>query len=238
MSIMGFRGVRRALLAAAAIAGAGIASAEAALVALSTNSVGGLLYTGLGDIQAGVGSGRYQVGACGFDGTNSVCTLTGSYTQTAMSTDNPGATGSFLFEQIWPGSGTNPIVARSRTAGSNDLFLATVGAGFFRLTLTPSSGPQISGIFPAIPFSDSIGFSLFLTTQAVCTGLAPGVACSVGNVGRTPGSTISGAIGDAFFTIPDSLIPVDPNPVPIPGAIALFATGAAAFAAAKRKRKA
>ncbi len=238
MVALKFKGARRALLAAAAALGAGLASAEAALVAISTDSVGGLSYSGLGDIQPGVGSGRYQVGNCAFNGTNTVCTLTGSYTETSASTHTPGATGSYLFEQIWPGNGINPVIARSQTAGSNSLFLASVDAGFFRLTLTPTTGPQISGVFPATPFGDSIGFSLFLTPTAVCTGLSAAVACSVSNVGRTPGSNISGPIGEAFFTVPDQIIPIDPNPVPVPGAIALFATGAAAFAAAKRKRKA
>jgi len=227
-----------ALVAAACVGGAALSSASAALVAVSTDSVGGLSYTGLGDIQPGVGSGRYQVGDCAFNGTNTVCTLTGSYAETAASTNNPGGTGTYLFEQIWPGDGTNPVIARSQTAGSNSVFLASLGAGFFRLTLTPTSGAPITGVFPATPFSNSIGFSLFLTPQAVCTGLSSMVACSIANVGRTPGSNISGPIGEAFFTVPDSIIPVDPNPVPVPGAIALFATGAAFFAAAKRKRAA
>lgn len=216
------------------------APANAALVARSTDSVGGLLYSGLGDTSpgSGIGTGSYQAGACAFDGANTVCTLTGSYTETTDSSNNPGGTGSFLFEQIWPGSGANPVVARSQTPGSNNLFLSAVGSAFFRLTLTPTSGAPITGIFPATPFSDSIGFSLFLTPSAVCTGLSSMLACSVANVGRNPGSTISGPIGEAFFTVPDSIIPVDPDPIPVPGAIALFATGAAAFAAAKRRRQA
>ena len=225
--------------AAAAIAlGLGVSSANAALVARSTDAVGGLLYTGIGETMPGngIGSGFYQVGACSFDGTNTTCSLTGSYTETAASTNNPGGTGTYVFEQIFPGT-TNPITARSQTPGSNSVFLLGLGAGSFRLTLTPASGTPITGIFPATPFSDSIGFSLFLTPQAVCTGLSSMVPCSIANVGVNPGSTISGPIGEAFFTVPDSIIPVDPDPIPVPGAIALFATGAAAFAAAKRKRK-
>ncbi|MDZ7628249.1 MAG: PEP-CTERM sorting domain-containing protein [Parvularculaceae bacterium] len=45
-------------------------------------------------------------------------------------------------------------------------------------------------------------------------------------------------LGRPAFTIPDAIIPLDSGPIPVPGAIALFATGLAAFAAAKRKRKA
>lgn len=239
MLVSGKERVRAALMAIACAAGLGASSAHAALVARSTDSVGGLLYTGIGETAPGngIGSGFYQVGACGFDGTNTTCSLTGSYTETAASTNNPGGTGSFLFEQIFPGM-TNPITARSQTAGSNSVFLLALGAGSFRLTLTPTSGTPITGVFPATPFSDSIGFSLFFGPSAACTGLSSMVACSVANVGLNAGSTISGAIADAFFTIPDSIIPVDPDPIPVPGAIALFATGAAAFAAAKRKRKA
>jgi hypothetical protein len=223
-----------ALLAASLLLGS--TAANAALVARSTDLVGGLLYTGVGETMPGngVGSGFYQVGSCSFNGTITTCSSTGSYTETADSTNNPGETGTFLFEQIFPGT-VNPITARSQTSGSNNLVLLNLGAGFFRLTLTPSMGAPITGVFPADPFSDSIGFSLFLGRDAGCTGLSMMVVCSIGNVGLNPGSTISGSIGEAFFTIPDSIIPVDP--IPVPGAIALFATGAAAFAAAKRRRK-
>lgn len=232
-------GASKALVASACAAALGFASADAALIVRSTDAVGGLSYTGIGATSPGngVGSGFYQVGACSFDGANTTCSLTGSYTETAASTNNPGGTGSFLFEQIFPGT-TNPITARSQSPGSNSVFLLGLGSGFFRLTLTPTSGAPITGVFPATPFSDSIGFSLFLTSAAACTGLPAMVACSIANVGLNPGSNISGPIGEAFFTVPDSLIPIDPNPIPVPGAIALFASGAAAFAAAKRKRRA
>jgi hypothetical protein len=217
----------------AALVAAGPASALT-LVATSTAPAGTLRYEGLGDIGGGIGSGRYFLGDCSFDGTDTSCLLSGSYVESAGSGHEPGATGSFEMVMRYAGNGPNPVLARSRTPGSDELQLMALGSGSFALTLTPDDGGSFAGVFPAVPFTDSIGWSAFLTAGAVCTGLGAGQACGVGQVGLTAGATIQGGVSPFVFSLP---LPDAPPPIPEPATWALMLAGLAATAAGAGRRR-
>lgn len=195
------RAVRNSL--AAALLLAPLAAPAATIIGHATSTTGNVLYEGLGDLGDGVADGRgaglYRLGSCAFAGGQTTCTLSGSYVEDAASV-SPGATGSFQFRTIWPGSGANPIIARSETAGSDALVLSALGGGHFELELFPSGGGSILGLFPATPSANSIAWSSFLAAGAVCTG-SP-ASCTIGQVGLTNGSTITGPLASFPFRLP------------------------------------
>lgn len=179
-----------------------IGSAEAAFVGQSTVTTGGLEYAGQGDIGGGVGSGRYTLGACVARATSTTCTLSGSYVETAQSDHAAGSGGTFTMRLVYPGTGLSPVTARSETPGSDVLNLLNTGAAHFLLDVYPDSGGQFSGVFPADPFANSIGFSAYYEPATVsCTGIAT-AQCAVGQVGLVPGAVIRGGIKPFSFTIP------------------------------------
>jgi len=212
--------------------------AEAALIANATTFTGGFNYAGLGESSLGsdLGTGLVTFGDCAFNGVNTICTISGAYTEAPTSTNNPGDTGTFTFQQIYSGNGPSPVIGRSDEPFSDIFNLTAVGDAVFQLTVTTSGGQMFSGIFPDDPFSNSIGFFGELDPmQSVCTGLAAIFVCSIGQVGLTPGSTIAGVLGSFAFSIPEGLLP--PSQVPIPAALPLMAAGLAALGFAGRRRK-
>ena len=193
----------RHLVASAALAALCTSPAQAMFVAESDVPIGTLRYEGLGDLGGGVGSGRYFLGDCAQAGGSTLCTLSGSYVEAASSTRLPGDTGTFELTMSFPGVGPNPIIARSRIAGSDELQLNALGSGSFALKVLTSDGTEIGGLFPDTPFSNSIGWSAFLKPGAfACTGLTAGQACNISTVGLTAGAVISGDVSPVFFSVP------------------------------------
>ncbi|HKP67156.1 MAG TPA: hypothetical protein VJX31_11065 [Casimicrobiaceae bacterium] len=189
-----------------------LAVAHAALVMQSTDVSGGLLYSGLGDIGGGVGSGRYTFTDCAFDGVNTTCSLTGRYTETAQSMHAPGQSGEFTLRMRYFGSGITPVIAHSDTAGSDVLRFTSVGDTVFTLTMFPDSGGILTGLYPAANFPDSIAFAAFLDPAAYsCTGLPAGRTCGIGQVGLVAGATISGGVKPLVITVPN---PAPPTSAP------------------------
>ena len=169
----------------------------------STNPTGLLTLTGLGESSPGSGIGqvRYLLGDC-VQQTDTVCTLTGTYQETAQSDYNPGGRGQFIMEFTYAGTGPSPVIAESTQPGGNSVVFVELGVGLYTLTLTPESGSPLVGQFPAAVFENSIGFNAFFGGNANCTGLAIGQSCGVGQVGLTPGAEISGNVTPFNFVIP------------------------------------
>ncbi len=209
--------------------------ALAAIKGTSTATVGGITYEGLGAVNPPantIGSGRYTLGSCSFDGSNTNCSLTGSYVEDIDSSNAPGSTGTFELSFSYAGNGPTPIIARASNGNSDSVFLHDMGGTFLRLTIMPSSGGSFTGIFPDTPFSNSIGFSAFLQPGTFsCTGLAPGQSCRIRDVGRTPGAVITGQVSPFQFTLPDNA-----PPIPEPGTWAMMLAGLAGVGAITRRR--
>jgi hypothetical protein len=97
----------------------------------------------------------------------------------------------------------SPVIAKSEVAGSNILRFVSTGDALFTLTLSPSTGGQITGVYPAAVFSESVNFSAFFDpANFSCTGLNVSQLCSVGQVGLVPNATITGGVKPFSFTIP------------------------------------
>ena len=142
---------------------------------------------GIGANPAGQGQSLMSWGSCVFDGTNTTCTLSGSYT-------GFGLGGTYSLNVYYPGSGTFPLNAVSQTPGS-DLFYASATNNFtFAILLTQKDGTVLS-------FYSFANFNIFFTNAATCTGI-PAASCSVGQVGLNPNSTISGPITGSFDPAP------------------------------------
>ena len=167
----------------------------------STVTSGTLQYVGLGDVGGGVGSGRYKLGNCAFDSGTTTCTLSGSYVETTDSTHAPGQQGTFAMTLSYPGNGVSPVIAKSITAGSDVLQIVSTDNNVFTLTLFPSVGGHITGLYPDPVFANSIVFSAFLDPDNYgCTGLASGQLCSIGQVGLVPGAIVAGGVKPLLVT--------------------------------------
>jgi uncharacterized protein (TIGR03437 family) len=151
-----------------------------------TTSSQNVTLTGLGGSN-GIGQSSVEWGNCVFDGTNTNCTVTAPYTGVGG-----GGTISIVFS--YSGNGASPFTANSVTAGSN---LITFGilpgnSGKIVVSLQENTGANVTFL------SDNF---VFYYSGATCTGIAA-ASCSVGQVGLTPGATISGPVYGTFNATP------------------------------------
>ena len=241
MSKLSSRRFSRAIAAVFSIAALTTSQhAAASFIAAADTISGGLSYVGLGETAPGsnIGTGRVQIGDCVFDGTNTVCTTTGTYTEDAASSVAPGDTGTFILTQTYSGDGPSPALGQSTEEFGDFFNFFDVGDAIFELMIMTSGGETLGGIFPDDPFSDSIGFFVeVLPGDETCTGLSAMVTCSLGQVGLVAGATFSGVIGLAGFTIPDSVLAGDPTTaVPLPAAAWLMIAGLGGLRLTQRKK--
>ena len=129
-------------------------------------------------------------GTCAFDGTNTNCTLSGSFT-------GFGGGGNYSFVISYPGNGAFPLIAI--IAPGSDQFTAQALSNFsLKITLAENNGPTVS-------FYSFANFN-FIFSGATCTGVA---TCAVGQVGLAQNATITGPIVGSF----------DPTPVITPSGV-------------------
>jgi uncharacterized protein (TIGR03437 family) len=158
-----------------------------AQTATYSNSSQLVTLTGLGGTN-GVGKSRLDWGKCAFDGTNTKCTVSAPYTGVGG-----GGTISIVFS--YPGNGTSPFTANSTSPGADTVTLGlTAGSsGSLSVSLTESTGAIVTFL--------SNNFTFFYDFSATCSGTAVS-ACSIGQVGLTPGAVISGVVHGTFDATP------------------------------------
>jgi uncharacterized protein (TIGR03437 family) len=139
-------------------------------------------YTGIGPNAAGNAQYLITLGACVFDGTNTVCTLSGPFTGFEGG-------GTFSWVLSYPGNGPSTFTA---AVGSSGGISASVTKGTIVLNLTGASGT-------VVPIT-SYGYSFSLDGTPTC---APStVTCDLEHVGLTPGATISAPVSGSFNITP------------------------------------
>jgi hypothetical protein len=222
--------MKHIMTAAVAVAALTIAApAQADFIGQSSGTITNamLLYEGFGELTpgSGIGTGRWTQGLCNIVSGNTVCGMSGTYTDSAGGDGTPGAGGSFIFNMSYSGTGDAPTRARSATPGNDSLYFIDTGDAIFSLVLSPLGGGSITSIFPDMPFANSLGFGLFYQPGAVCAGLAAGKTCGPGEVGLTPGSSILGAVSLSFRIPTKGAVVVPPAAVPEPAALSLMALG-------------
>jgi uncharacterized protein (TIGR03437 family) len=162
------------------------------VTATYTNSSQAVTLTGLGG-SAGVGQSRVTWGSCVYSGTNTNCTVSAPYTGVGG-----GGTISIVF--TYPGNGISPFLANSVTPGSNNITFAPFApgtSGTITVNLMENTGATVSFLTTSTSFPN---FN-FNYTNPTCTGIASS-SCSVGQVGLTPGATITGTAIGTFDDTP------------------------------------
>jgi uncharacterized protein (TIGR03437 family) len=157
-------------------------SAKAVVVTLGPSAQPFTL-TGTGLNSSGSGTSRVTYGACVFDGTNTTCTLSGSYT-------GLGSGGAYQSQLVYAGNGPSPLSAIT-TPPSSNLFSFSLSQGSLSFTLTPTGGKPI----PFYDFTENY----FYTTAATCTGVS---TCGVAAVGQSTGGTMTGPVTGSYDVTP------------------------------------
>jgi uncharacterized protein (TIGR03437 family) len=159
-----------------------------ATTATYTNSSQAVTLTGLGGSN-GVGQSRISWGSCAYDGTHTNCTVSAPYT-------GVGGGGTISMVLSYLGNGTSPFLANSISPGSNQIQFAPFIAGSsVMVSLQENIGANVQ-------FLANLQFNFnFQYTSATCTGIAS-ASCAVGQVGLTPGATITGTVYGSFDATP------------------------------------
>jgi uncharacterized protein (TIGR03437 family) len=138
--------------------------------------------TGVGANASGDGVSQVTYGDCSFDGTNTNCTLSGSFTGLG-----PGGTYDFVLS--YPGNGPSPLTAI--TAPGSNYFTFHLTSGGFTYTFNESNGTSLS-------FHNLDASYFYISEQ--CTGNLTN--CDISDVGDTPGATITGPVNGSFELAP------------------------------------
>ncbi|MEO8592102.1 MAG: IPT/TIG domain-containing protein [Candidatus Solibacter sp.] len=169
------------LLPACVVCATILATGASAVTATFATTNETVTFAGLGG-SAGVGQSRVTWGSCAFDGAETTCTVSANYT-------GVGGGGVFFAVLKYPGNGASPLTAISISPGSDRITFG-LSAGTFTVSLKENTGATITFLSQQVFFD-------FL--NATCTGVG---ACAAGQVGLTPGATISGRVGGTFDATP------------------------------------
>jgi len=123
-------------------------------------------------------------GDCTFDGTNTNCTLSGTFT-------GLGPGGNYSFVLSYPGNGQSPLTAI--TQPGSQLFTLSLSAGSLTFNFNESNGTNYS--FPSLNFN-----VFYVPALTSCTG-SPN-PCGPGGVGSLAMSTITGPVTGSFDLTP------------------------------------
>lgn len=141
--------------------------------------------TGIGANAQGDGQSKVGWGTCAFDGANTNCTLSGTYT-------GFGSGGTYMFVLSYPGQGAFPLIAVSQAPGSNLFTFQAQSQYSLVITLAENNGPTLS-------FYSFANFSFNYNGAGTCTLVSP---CAVGQVGLTANATITGPVVVSFDPAP------------------------------------
>ena len=156
------------------------ASASVASFGLTNQSI---TFTGLGGNALGEGQSRVTWGSCVYEGTNTTCTVSATFT-------GLGGGGTISTVLTYAGNGPSPLTATSVSPGDN---LITFGltSGSINVILVLNTGATLTY------YSTAPNFTFVNPT---CTLTSP--PCAVGTTGLTPGATITGPATGTFDTTP------------------------------------
>src|ERR1035438_413375 len=98
-------------------------------------------FTGIGGNAVGDGQSAVIWGSCAYDGTNTVCTVSGPFTGLANG-------GTYNFVLTYQGNGTSPLTAISNFPG-DDFTYFNLSQGSFVTSLTETNGPTITFYDPS-----------------------------------------------------------------------------------------
>lgn len=161
-----------------------LGASEQARAGTLGQSTQNLTLTGVGPNASGDGVSQVTWGDCAFDGTDTNCTLSGSFTGLG-----PGGTYDFVLS--YAGNGPSPLTAV--TAPGSDLFTLALTSGSLTFTFNESNGTSLS--------FHKLDYSIFYVPNfTTCTGNP--TECGPGGVGDTPGATISGPVNGSFELAP------------------------------------
>ena len=142
-----------------------------------------LTLTGVGPNSSGEGVSVVTWGDCSYNGTDTICTLSGTFT-------GLGPGGTYVYTLTYSGNGPSPLDAITQP-GSN-LFSISLSSGSLTFDFDESNGTTVS--------YDHSGSLYYVPGLATCTGNPP--SCGVGAVGQTPGATITGPVSGTLDVPP------------------------------------
>jgi hypothetical protein len=178
------------------MAGVLLTSVAARAVPLTVNlgqSAEDFVEYGLGPNSDNLGTYAFDQGSCAFDGTNTTCTLSGTFN----GSDPAFSSGTYTLVTRYGGNNRTAALVGTAIAGNPDFFTYTSGSLSTTITLNlfTASGPFVQPILAGGRFRPEVTtFGFAAASPYTCSGVAV-VSCTPELVGLT-----NGAIGQSRVT--------------------------------------